>query len=401
LKKDNSKKENSIIEIKELFVANELKELTCIRVSSLKSILFSEIATSLLEPVIPKLDAYVNDYAIHSVSKIAHAYPQRYTASAKCMFQDKSLDSSICDGTGKIEVTNGDKRETITCPKCNGSGRNKVNNASQDFEIPFLLEEGQKAYSKEPIGYAKTDIKVLEFQSDQLILAEKSIKEKVLNKNVLIENSIQKTATAVVENNEPVIILNMFFAELISLTEKKLTNWIGKLYSPQYRNCIINYGLNYANKNKDQITLEIEQGKKAGLSISEIEKLHENRIKSAYSKDIVEMNFQMMLTDLEPFSTMTIEEVEKSTTILTEDKMLKIYFSEYINEIKENNEIDFESLKDNDNYKKTYKLIKDKIKQLNKENYDRSKSIQIQQQEASTNADISGGMGGFTEPNGK
>ncbi|MCP4665176.1 MAG: hypothetical protein GY849_02325 [Deltaproteobacteria bacterium] len=392
LKKDNSKREDSIVEIKELFVKNEIKELACIRVSALKSIMFPKISTSLLYPVISKLNAYVNDYAIHCVSKIKHAYPQRYTVSAKCMFQDEKLQSSVCNGTGKIVISENDERKEIRCPKCKGSGRNRVENASQDFEVPFLLEEGQKAYTSEPIGYAKIDIGILEFQSKELEIAEKDIKEKTLNKNILLENSVQKTATAVIENSEPVIILNMFFAKLISYTEKKLTDWIGKLYSVQYQDCIINYGLNYANKNKDQITIEIEDGKRAGLSISEITKLHKNRIKSAYSKDNDEMLFQLMLDDLEPFSWLSTEEVEKSTTILPIDKMEKLYFIEYINELKDANQIDFEKLRNSDNYKSIYNSIKQKIKQLNQLKYDSSKNIQIRE-ESSENSNINTGMG--------
>jgi hypothetical protein len=357
------------------FVPNELKELTAVRVSSLASELFPNVATSLLEPAIYELDAFVNHYAIHEVSKILHAYPQRYSAGAKCTYEDEDLDSSNCNGTGKIVITEDNERKTITCPKCGGTGWNTVKDASQDFVVPFMLEDGEKPYSSSPVGYATIDIGILNFQSEQLESSELSIKSKILNKNTLLENSTVKTATEIIENSEPVVLLNMYFAKLIEFTEKKLTDWIGRYYSEnKYKGCTINYGLNYANKNKEQYTLEIENAKKAGLSISEITELHKKRIKSANMNDTQKMMYQKLLFDLEPFNTLTIEQVEASNSILPIDKMKKMYFNEYIQELTDDNKLNLDFTND---YNKIIKNLKEQINQLNKKKYDSSKDTRI------------------------
>lgn len=374
VKDDCLKKDNSIQIIN--FTANELSELPVIRVSSLISIVYPNTATSFLEPALHKLDAYVDDFAVYRASKVQHAYPQRFSAGAKCNYQDESLDSSICQGTGKIDITDNNERRTIVCPKCFGTGWNTVRDASQDFIVPFFLEENQRPYTTTPIGYAAVDITILTFQKDDLQTNSDDIKEHILQRNTLLENSIQKTATAVLENREPVVLLNMLFAKLISFTETKLTDWIGELYKPeQFQKAVINYGLNYANKNKDQITEEISNGRSAGLSITEITQLHKNRIKSANSNNIDKLIKQKMLFDLEPFNTLTIDEVEKSETILPIDKMHKLYFPQYIRELMQAGKINIELLKDKDNYFKIIEDINNQVKQLNKTKFDDSTEI--------------------------
>ena len=366
---DGSDNKDAIKIIK--FVENELSELPVLRLSSLLSIIYPNTSTSLLESTISKLNAYVNDYAIYRVSKIMHAFPQRYSAGAKCMYEDSSLESSTCEGSGKIDVTIDNERKTITCPKCEGTGWNTVKDASQDFIVPFFLEGEQRPYSTNPVGYATIDIATLQHQTDELVANEISIKENILSNNQQLQETTAQTATEIIENKEPIVLLNMFFAKLIAFTEKKLTDWIGQLYKPeQYEHSVINYGLNYANKNKDQITEEIAIGKDAGLSISEITQLHNNRIKSANSKDIESMLMQKVLFDLEPFNTMTIQEVETSTVILTIDKMEKFYFNEYVEILKEENRINIEQIKDKSNYNTILLELKSRIKELNKLKYD-------------------------------
>jgi hypothetical protein len=356
------------------FVKNELNELTAIRVSSLLSQYYENTATSYLEPAIYNLNQYVNEDAIHQVSKIRHGFPYQWAAASKCTYQDLSRDSSVCEN-GKMDIVEDDERKSIICPQCNGTGYRTIQDPSQTFLMPFLLDNEQKPYSNEPIGYAKQPIDVLEFQREGLKAAKNNITAEILSKNnILLEQSIAKTATEVMENNEPVVLFNIAFSNLVAFTEQTLTDWIGRMFSDSYEGSTINYGTNYANKNASLLTDEIDKSKKAGISLTELTQLHKKRIKSENSKNPNALIISKILFELEPFNTFTIDEVEKSSSISESDKIYKLYFPEYVKELKESGELNMDTYIDNKNYDIFVSDLRNKINNLHEQNLVKIKS---------------------------
>ncbi len=386
--KENEDKENYITILSQ--VKNELTELPCVRVSSLQSLICERSATSLIEPALQDCNRYVNVDAINQVSYIKHAFPFQYAAGAKCQYQDIERNSSVCEnGRMTIRTESTGAEENIVCPKCKGTGWNTIQDASQTFIVPFYLESDQKPYSNTPIGYAETDVNILKFQYETHKEKKEEIKGLILSKNILVENSISKTATEVIENVEPITMLNMLISNIAKITETKLTDWIGQLtFKRTYIKSLINYGTNYANKRSNEITKDIEVGKKAGISLSELSAMHEKRIKAINNNNPDAQLTQKILFELEPFNTLTVIEVEKSTSISSDDKIFKIYFPEYIKELKENNDINIDVFLDSKNYDSEIKKIRDLLMNLHQENLTKIKELknaEIQQQQKVNN----------------
>jgi len=321
----NSKDGKDIVLRKDSTIPNDLGYVPAIQIGNINfTPLNDHVKTSHIFQTIPILEDYLTRHAEHVISEMVHANPLLALKGTKCTYQD--ADGHACAG-GKIWNIDG---QEVNCPNCDGEGATVPKNSSEIIIVPELDKEG-KTYNPSMIGqYIVPPTDILEHQAKELDELEQKALYSGTGIKSLVKAQIQ-TATEIVLNLKPLEDKISDVLDNIEEVETFTTDAIGKLiYRDKYEGSEIHYGRKLNIRDENLILMEIEQSKRAGMPITEIRLLYQELYGTKHRNSSSDLERAMMLLDLEPLATSSIDEVEKTFLTTDEVKWLKINFDDYI-----------------------------------------------------------------------
>ena len=304
-------------------IPNELGYVPAIQISDVvETPLNDHLKTSHVSQTLPLLQDYMTRHAEHVISEMLHASPLLAIKGTKCTYEENGHKCS----SGKI--WRGDNE--VNCPNCNGVGATVPKNSSEIIIVPELDKEG-KTYDPSLIGqYITPPVEILSHQAKELDDLEQRVIYSGTGIKSLVKAQIQ-TATEIVLNLKPLEDKISSILDNIERVEKFMTDSVGKMYyKAKYGGCQVHYGRKLNIRDENLILNEIEQSKRAGMPESQVRLLIEELIMTRYRNSKSDMIRALMLLDLEPFSVLSVENVNAIELIDEIDKKMKVYFDDYV-----------------------------------------------------------------------
>lgn len=368
---------------------NKLGFVPAIQISTKpKSPIVDEVKTSYLWQTIPLLKTYLTQWAEHVITCILYSHPIFYQLGQSCDYEDED---GKCDGGDICWVDTKGQRQTKTCPRCKGSGGVADRNPSSVIMLPQVDEQGNPYSIANVAGFITPPVEALTEQRNELNWLRDEILRTGTGMDRMAETQIEKTATEAMINYKPLEEIIGEIIDNIEYVEENLINILGKLYyGDKFMRSSVVYSRALNLRDENTVLLEIEQAKKAGASASYVRTLHNELIHSRYLHSPIDLERNIILSELEPFIGYTPEELNKYFGNFLDRKTMvfKVYFTDYI--VKFENE--FVKITD---YKENMKLS-DRVKAIREqlEAYNDKMLIRI-----SKDAD-SNTQGAGNEPNG-
>lgn len=347
-------------------IENKLEYVPAIQISIFRDdVLIDEVKTSPIRQSIPLLKTYLTNWAEHVITCILHSHPIYYQIGQQCRFGDNDGDCA----EGYISYTIKGKPAKKTCPECKGVGAILHKDASVALILPQVDAEGKPYNVTNVAGYISPPVDALKQQIAELKWLEENILLSGTGMSKLAETQIEKTATEAMLNWKPLEKIISDILDNIEYIETAVTDMIGKLYyGSKYESCQINYSRNLNLRDENTVLIEIETAKEAGASSSYVKTLHDELIYSRYQHNPIDLERNLIFSELEPFIGYTPEEMQKycSDWVDPNQIKMKIYFNDYISrfESEHGKVTDYQINKDLD---KRIKAIKSFLDKYNKE----------------------------------
>jgi hypothetical protein len=248
----------------------------------------------------------------------------------KCRYSDER---GACDNGYIIWTDDDGKTHEDVCPACHGIGSTIHKDASAMIILPQVDEQGQPYSIQNVAGYVTPPVEAIESQRNELDALAEQIYQSGTGMSKLMEVAIEKTATEAMLNYKPLEKIINDILDNIEYVRTTLTDMIGKLYfGDSYVRSEIIYSRQLNLRDENTILIEIEQAKRSGASSTFVRTLHEELIRSRYQNSPIELERNIILSQLEPFIGYTPEELVKYYAgYVDPDVMtLKVNFTDYI-----------------------------------------------------------------------
>ncbi len=287
---------------------------------------------SYIYKALPHLDDLLLDSSIHAVSKKLFGFPHRWMYDQEC---------STCGGEGKVNLRrkyadNGRDFETIgdNCTSCKGTGKSYT--MRPDKAIIKPMPDANNPDISEPAGFVTPPIETLQNQVEEMQRLQGLVHRAVWQHETIEgeQSSGNETATGRMLNISSYQSKLNRFSDNGEYVERKLIEMIGKLrYDTAYKGSVVNWGRRYYILNENQLELNYKEAKGAGMSAAVLKSILESVIYSKYSNDPLELRKQLRLLQTEPLPHLTVAEVQALTSVTINDKYLKSYFNDYVQQI--------------------------------------------------------------------
>lgn len=287
---------------------------------------------SYIYKALPHLDDLLLDSSIHAVSKKLFGFPHRWMYDQAC---------STCGGEGRLNkrreyAPNGKDFETVgdNCTDCKGTGKSYT--MRPDKAIIKPMPDANNPDISEPAGFVTPPIETLDNQVQEMERLQRLVHRAVWQHETIEgeKSSGNETATGRMLNVSSYQSKLNRFSDNGEYVERKLIEMIGKLrYNTAYKGSVVNWGRRYYILNENQLELNYKAAKDAGMSAAVLKSILESVIYSKYSNDPLELRKQLRLLQTEPMPHLTAAEVQALTSVTINDKYLKAYFNDYVQQI--------------------------------------------------------------------
>jgi hypothetical protein len=300
----------------------------------------SKARTSYIWKSIDIANEYLLDASIHTITKKLHGFPRYWERERGC---------KSCKGTGSISYPGDDgiTPNILSCKDCSGTGKNIKTDVSEKIVVPTLKENGQP--DNVPVGgYIQIDNETPKTQIEFLDRLEKIIHKGIwANKFEEIKISEGETATGAMLDVQSVWDKLLLISENAQEVELFITDAIGEIrYGTDYLGAVVNYGKKYFIRTADEIERLYDTARKAGLPTALLDAYIEELIYIRFGNDPVELDRQLKLKQLEPFIHLTTSDVVALQSISEEDKLLKIYFNDFIERYEQEKSISLSTIEE-------------------------------------------------------
>lgn len=281
-----------------------------------------EFFDSPLWSIIEIADEYLRECSVKSVYKLLHGFPKYWGYGKIC---------PQCGGTKIDSVT----REN--CRACNGTGMEaKKWDVADSLILPWPdTGSGDAIIAPNVAGYIAPPLDTWEKMSSELDELESAM-FKTLWGTKQAEQADNNTATGRFIDAQPVNDRLSKFSDAAEVIEKFITDCMGGLYyGGIYQGSSINYGRRFTIESHDTIWDKYESARKNGAPDSILDDLLREYIQAKYENNSLELQRQLKAIELEPFPHQTAEQVQ-SLNVPPSDYMKKVYYSDFIKTLSEN-----------------------------------------------------------------
>lgn len=287
----------------ELYYQHNLDRLPCYKLKGIpnqeEQYLFYE---SYFGPALPSLNDALSDSSTLRMSKVSHAYLQRWEYAPDC-------DGPACENG---YVWEGEQRRR--CDVCHGTGKRTYLSPLSVMQVNppsgNIAGENTKDMTIPPAGYIPLDHAILDFLSGEV---DKNIEAALSILNINTSNSQPKgseTALGKMIDREGLFsfLLNIS-TELFELYENTL-NIIGEMrYPGAWEPVAITYPQNFTIRTEAELTDEIAKARENDLPQSVQKKLMLNYINTRFNSDEKQERFFNLMVNADPLFNYNVDEL--------------------------------------------------------------------------------------------
>jgi hypothetical protein len=268
------------------------------------------IRVSPIHKQVDLLNSYLRKNSVKEVYQLKHDYPVYWEYESVC---------PDCKGSGYIE--------SKQCTTCNGTGKGSKKNVGDKRVIKVPTGDGVKlapdilGWVNPPWAGEKQRAELNAVFSDMFYSLWGATIEKAQN----------ETATGRFIDVQPVNNALNNEAEIISVRHNHLLTMLCKFYFPEtVKKVVYVYGDRYLIETPDQLLDKYNKAKTSGVPDIIKTQILIQYIESEYRRDDLMRNYNLKLIEITPFVHQSIGEV-MAMSIPDEDKIMKVYFEEWVN----------------------------------------------------------------------
>ena len=314
-------------------IPNEIGYVPARKLSGInKRLLSSQVKTSPIDHIIPALDRYFSSDADLRMQFIRHNYPKLAIVTKEC---------TACDGMG---YSHDDKDTKVTCNICEGTGKIVPISRGGVIGLPEVINDGDTAYPGAPASYITPDTDSLRLGLEDLLKQREDIVYSGTGDKNLIAESLN-TATENTLNSrsleDRIREITMMIEEYEEFMIKAIKD-LHKDFTSTECNITIRYGKRISTKSEDELLKEMDSSKSSGMPTSFVTALQRDLIYAKYKNNAIELQRQLLLSDVEPLSGYNVKEVKDMAEFISpQDLYLKVNFDSIIAEIETTTPLQF------------------------------------------------------------
>lgn len=290
------------------------------------------IKESTISDDLGKLDKVIEKGVGKEVSELSALYPHIVTIS-----QQNTADDYDNQFEGNTENTSGDEYPRQTKSDKLVDKNNNLNNAGSVWEMSYDTDTNMP----EPIRMVSMPVENLEHIDESLKDRELKIYVAATGLMPEHENTQAKNKDQIASQLDNHVSVLHFVRDNIQAAEKWLISTMLDIrYGESFVGATVKYGENYLLKTSGQLEEELKMAKENGYPESYQLEIIKQIAQKKYENDPSQLARQLMLIDLEPFATMSKEQLadwRKEQLVEDEDWVLKIKFNELIRDYEAEN----------------------------------------------------------------
>lgn len=281
-----------------------------------------------LDCVIDLADKYLRTTSVKNIHEFQHGIPVYWEYQSKCI---------VCNGT---TVVNGK-----TCPACDGSGINTKRDIS-DKKVLATPKDGDPIITPDVAGFVEPSHETWNQLRDEQKQTVIQIHDTFWGTHR--EEATNETATGKYINQQPVNDKLGYIAEVFQSTETWIVDMAGEMsLGDLYQGATIIYGRRFLIETASAIWEDYQKARSTGAPDFVLDFKLSQYIASELGDDIQQYAAMSKLMKVEPFVHLTTDQVI-DMPILAEDKMMKVYFSDWCDTLEQSyiNQTDETKLKE-------------------------------------------------------
>jgi hypothetical protein len=290
-----------------------------------------DIFESIISDVVEDADALLRDVSTTTIHNLAHLYPRYWSYAQAC---------TRCKGEGTIGgdlIPNSDpaeRTEVITCPSCGGEGHKSRTNPSDETVIP-VPQDGDPILAPNLMGYESPDLETAKFYVDNIERTRNTMFQAMWG-TTYEQGGKRETATGRFLDAQPVQDRLRDISDTFAKIHKFMLDCYGRviLGNKSYESSV-SYGMRYILESPDDILKKYTETTNFPVSDMILLDLRKQYLEAEYQNDTVELNKLEKLSRIEPFPTVSVTDLAGMEWVSSEDKLKKVFYSQWINSLTE------------------------------------------------------------------
>lgn len=304
---------NAVTEVIGQTLPNHFKTVPALIISDIVSF-NKEMFLSPDDLVVELMNDYLTDCSVFNIWKKLYGFPKQWRIRSLC---------SSCQGHGKVQGKD--------CPDCDATGYAKTATPRDETIVP-MPEDGGKlpdAFA----GYVTPDI-----EGAGMMTSEMERLEHMAYKTLWGTNPPQKTAGPSPDESATKTLLDVQllnerlhdFREWGQGIETFIIDLCGEvMYPGAYKGVSNNWGNRFIVESPDTIWEKYANARSKGAPQATLDGLLRDYYESYYANDNVNLQKSIKLMQVEPWTHLTIQQVQLLSAATQQDKLMKTYFSEW------------------------------------------------------------------------
>lgn len=305
--------DSTVIEVVQQTLPNYFKTVPALVISDIVSF-NKEMFLSPDDLVVELMNDYLTDCSVFNIWKKLYGFPKQWRIRSLC---------SSCQGHGKVQGKD--------CPDCDGTGYAKTATPRDETIVP-MPEDGGKlpdAFA----GYVTPDIKgadMMTNEMDRLFRMAFETKWGTQPVQRTTGPSPDKTATEAVMDVQALNERLHDYREWGQGIETFIIDLCGGvMYGSSYKGVSNNWGNRFIVEGPDAIYEKYSNARSKGAPQATLDGLLRDYYESYYANDNINLQKSLKLMHIEPWTHLTIQQVQLLSAATQQDKLMKTYFSEW------------------------------------------------------------------------
>ncbi len=283
---------------------------------------------SIIEDLLDDADVLLRRMSVLNVHELAHLYPRYWSYAQAC---------TRCEGEGIIQggVIQGtdpvDYKEPSTCSSCGGTGHKTRTNPSDEVVVP-MPQDGDPILNK-LMGFESPDLETSRFY-ESVVKSQREEMFRAMWGTTYEVGGKRETATGRFLDAQPVNDRLGDMSYTFAKMHKFLLDCYGivRLRNKKYESSVT-YGRRYVFEGPDDILEKYKEISREPVSDLTKMDLQQRYFEAEYQDDPIQLVKRKKLMRIEPFPSLSCEKVMAIESLPNEEKLKKLYFGEWANQL--------------------------------------------------------------------
>jgi hypothetical protein len=290
----------------------------------------NDVFESVIADLVEDADAFLRRVSVTNVHELAHLYPRYWSYEQAC---------TKCEGEGTVNylVTEAVGAtpavyDTVTCTSCGGDGSKTRTNPSDEMVLRTPME-GEPVIAPNVAGYVQPDLETASFYAE-LIEQSKNTMFQAMWGTTYQQGGKRETATGRFLDAQPVQDRLRDISDTFAKLHKFALDCYVKVLikDPRYESSV-SYGNRYILESPDDILDKYMEASREKISEVATIDIRNRYFEAEYQNDAIGLSNRKKLSNIEPFPSLSANDVALMDFISPKEKMRKVYFSSWVGTI--------------------------------------------------------------------